>query len=59
MEYSTNLPFTETMCSENIELFISEVEMAVSALNGRYFGGRTVKAEKYSQDLYQAKDFSG
>lgn len=33
--------------------------MAVSALNGRYFGGRTVKAEKYSQDLYQAKDFSG
>ncbi|KAF6026168.1 PUF60 [Bugula neritina] len=37
----------------------SEVERAVAALNGRYFGGRIVKAEKYNQDLYQAKDFSG
>lgn len=37
---------------------IVEVEMAVNSLNGRFFGGRRVLAEKYSQDLYQAKDFT-
>lgn len=36
-----------------------EVERACSSLNGRYFGGRIVTAEKYDQDLFDAKDLSG
>ncbi|XP_052101830.1 poly(U)-binding-splicing factor PUF60-like isoform X1 [Mytilus californianus] len=36
-----------------------EVERGCSSLNGRYFGGRIVTAEKYDQDLFEAKDLSG
>lgn len=36
-----------------------EVERACAALNGRYFGGRTVRAEKYDIDMFQANDLSG
>lgn len=36
-----------------------EVDRACSSLNGRYFGGRIVTAEKYDQDLFEAKDLSG
>lgn len=38
---------------------VAEMEAAIQALNGRYFGGRIVKAEKYPQELYDASDFSG
>ncbi|XP_076367734.1 poly(U)-binding-splicing factor PUF60-like isoform X3 [Tachypleus tridentatus] len=37
----------------------SEAIKARDALNGRYFGGRTVKAELYDQILYEANDLSG
>lgn len=35
------------------------VELAVEALNGRFFAGRVVKAEPYDQAAYFAKDYSG
>ncbi|XP_053407072.1 poly(U)-binding-splicing factor PUF60-like isoform X1 [Mercenaria mercenaria] len=37
----------------------SEVEKGCQSLNGRYFGGRVVQAEKYDQDLFAANDLSG
>lgn len=36
-----------------------EVDKGVAGLNGRYFGGRIVQAEKYDQDLFDANDLSG
>lgn len=36
-----------------------EAEAAVEALNGRYFGGRTVRASIYDQDLFDHGDLSG
>uniref|UniRef100_A0A0K8SVI9 RRM domain-containing protein n=2 Tax=Lygus hesperus TaxID=30085 RepID=A0A0K8SVI9_LYGHE len=36
-----------------------EAEAAQDALNGRYFGGRRVKAEMYDQSLFDHNDFSG
>ncbi|KAK9730507.1 RNA recognition motif [Popillia japonica] len=36
-----------------------EAEMAKDALNGRYFGGRMVKAALYDQTLFDHSDFSG
>ena len=33
--------------------------MAKNALNGRFFGGRTVKADIYDQDLYDQNELSG
>jgi len=36
-----------------------EMEGACNALNGRFFGGRIVKAERYDSDLFQANDLSG
>lgn len=38
---------------------IIEAEMAKDALNGRYFGGRMVKAALYDQTLFDHSDFSG
>ena len=35
------------------------VGLAMSALNGRYFGGRIVKAEIYDETAYNSKDYSG
>jgi poly(U)-binding-splicing factor PUF60 len=37
----------------------NEACSARDALNGRFFGGRIVKAELYDQTLYEAKDLSG
>ena len=34
-------------------------EAAIEALNGRFFGGRVVKAEIYDQAAFYAKDYSG
>lgn len=36
-----------------------EVKQAKSALDGRFFGGRTVSAIVYDQELYDQQDFSG
>jgi hypothetical protein len=33
--------------------------MACNALNGRFFGGRIVRAELYDVDMYEANDLSG
>lgn len=40
-------------------MWITEAESAVEALNGRYFGGRTVRAAIYDQDLFDHGDLSG
>jgi len=37
----------------------AEAEKARDALNGRFFGGRLVKAELYDQELFNMSDFSG
>ncbi|KAK2161073.1 hypothetical protein NP493_1607g00063 [Ridgeia piscesae] len=37
----------------------SEMEAAIASLNGRYFGGRIVKAQPYEPDLYESNDLSG
>ena len=37
----------------------SEVKVAKSALDGRFFGGRTVSALVYDQELWDQQDFSG
>ncbi|CAH1784833.1 unnamed protein product [Owenia fusiformis] len=36
-----------------------EVERGIQGLNGRFFGGRIVKAEKYDKDMFEANDLSG
>lgn len=41
------------------EFTILEADKASSALNGRFFGGRLVKAESYDQSLFDHNDFSG
>ncbi|XP_050421413.1 poly(U)-binding-splicing factor half pint isoform X2 [Adelges cooleyi] len=38
---------------------MSEAERACDSLNGRFFGGRLVKAELYDQALFDHSDFSG
>ena len=38
---------------------VSEMDSAVSALNGRFFGGRVLRAEKYDLDMFAANDLSG
>ncbi|ELU09834.1 hypothetical protein CAPTEDRAFT_172934 [Capitella teleta] len=35
------------------------VDAGIKSLNGRYFGGRIVSAQKYDQDMYEANDLSG
>ncbi|XP_052227421.1 poly(U)-binding-splicing factor PUF60-like isoform X4 [Dreissena polymorpha] len=37
----------------------TQVEKGCQSLNGRFFGGRVVQAEKYDQDLFDAQDLSG
>ena len=39
--------------------FVSGAEKSSESLNGRWFGGRVIKAELYDQAAYQAEDFSG
>ena len=41
------------------DLFCLEMEAAVAALNGRFFGGRHVLAQAYDQALFDANDLSG
>jgi poly(U)-binding-splicing factor PUF60 len=43
---------------EGFFFLISEAIGARDALNGRYFGGRLVRAEIYEQSLYDHNDFS-
>ncbi|XP_046559465.1 poly(U)-binding-splicing factor PUF60-like [Haliotis rubra] len=35
------------------------LERAIQSLNGRFFGGRIVRAEKYDPDMFEAQDLSG
>lgn len=41
------------------DYYVSEAERARDSLNGRFFGGRLVKAELYDQALFDHSDFSG
>jgi len=41
------------------DCYFSEAEQARDSLNGRFFGGRLVKAELYDQALFDHSDFSG
>jgi poly(U)-binding-splicing factor PUF60 len=43
---------------KSLFVLISEAIGARDALNGRYFGGRLVRAEIYEQSLYDHNDFS-
>ena len=43
----------------HLHLFLLGAEKSADTLNGRYFGGRKIKAELYDQAAYQAEDFSG
>ncbi|KAL0821380.1 hypothetical protein ABMA28_005968 [Loxostege sticticalis] len=48
----------------NVKIFVQfadpdEARAAAGALNGRYFGGRTVRANLYDQDLFDHGDLSG
>ncbi|RVE51550.1 hypothetical protein evm_003820 [Chilo suppressalis] len=48
----------------NVKIFVQftepdEASSAAGALNGRYFGGRTVRAALYDQDLFDHGDLSG
>lgn len=45
-------------CVNNFDDFVAEAESARDALNGRYFGGRMVKAQLYDQALFDHSDFS-
>ena len=38
---------------------VSEADAAQSALNNRWFGGRSIQADIYDEDKYQAQDYSG
>ena len=38
---------------------VSEVEKAIASLNGRFFGGRVLTAEKYDPEMFNANDLSG
>jgi poly(U)-binding-splicing factor PUF60 len=40
-------------------IYLLEAEKTVESLNGRYFGGRMIKAELYDQAAYQGDDLSG
>ena len=51
-----------TVISSNVltmNTFDVEVARARDSLNGRFFGGRTVRAEVYDQTLYEDNDLSG
>jgi poly(U)-binding-splicing factor PUF60 len=39
--------------------YLTEAIKGRDALNGRFFGGRVVKAELYDQILYDDNDLSG
>ncbi|KAL4717382.1 hypothetical protein ACJJTC_017269 [Scirpophaga incertulas] len=48
----------------NVKIFVQfsepeEAQAAAQALNGRYFGGRTVRATIYDQELFDHGDLSG
>lgn len=53
------LHFCELYCDNFIQFLFSEVERAVAALNGRFFGGRMLTAEKYDQEMFNSNDLSG
>ena len=40
-------------------LFYQGADRAIAALNGRFFAGRIVRADKYDQYLYDHGDLSG
>lgn len=42
-----------------MSILSTESAAAQEALNGRYFGGRLVKAELYDQNMYNHNDLSG
>lgn len=43
----------------SVGFFFTEAIAARDALNGRWFGGRMVKAELYDKHLFDSNDLSG
>ena len=41
------------------DTFCSECEVAIAALNGRWFGGRTIDASQYEEQRFLRDDLSG
>lgn len=50
---------TSLLNFNEIFFLLAEADKASSALNGRFFAGRLVKAESYDQALFDHNDFSG
>lgn len=38
---------------------VEDAESAKNALDGRWFGGRTIQANIYDEDKYRAQDYTG
>jgi len=54
----------EDTAEQIVKIFVEfrtskEAEKSAESLNGRWFGGRMIKAELYDQATYQAEDLSG
>ena len=41
-----------------IVFYCTEVEQAVANLNGRWFGGKTIRAEIYDDEKFEADDLT-
>jgi hypothetical protein len=47
------------LSGSNIGFLLAEAEKARAGLDGRFFAGRTLKAELYDQALFDHNDLSG
>lgn len=45
-------------CMFNGDIFVVEAEAAISSLDGRWFGGKMIKAEMYDQAKFEANELS-
>jgi poly(U)-binding-splicing factor PUF60 len=60
----TDLVIVKEKSLEEVRIFVrfadpTQTESAVNVFDGRYFDGRTVKAQIYDQTLYDFEDFTG
>ena len=53
----------DTESNGEVKIFVvfksmDSIDLAINSMNGRFFGGRVVIADKYDQELFDAGDFS-